>query len=73
LTGIDWLISGGESGPKHRPGRIEWLRELGERCMEEDVAYFFKQWGGTRPKSGGRMLDGRTWDEMPTPSALELV
>lgn len=65
LTGIDWLISGGESGPKHRPVRSEWLRELRDRCVGEDVAYFFKQWGGHRPKSGGRVLDGRTWDEMP--------
>jgi protein gp37 len=66
LAGIDWLISGGESGPKHRPVKVEWLRELRDRCLDEGVAYFFKQWGGHRPKSGGRELDGRTWDEMPT-------
>lgn len=65
LTGIDWLIAGGESGPKHRPVRVEWLRDLRDRCQEEGVAYFFKQWGGQRPKSGGRELDGRTWDEWP--------
>jgi protein gp37 len=73
LEGIDWLIAGGESGPKHRPVKIEWLRELRDRCAEERVAYFFKQWGGRRPKSGGRLLDGRTWDEMPvtgTPALL---
>ena len=70
LTGIDWLIAGGESGPGHRPVRIEWLRDLRDRCQAEGVAYFFKQWGGHRSKSGGRELDGRTWDEMPRPSPL---
>jgi protein gp37 len=65
LAGIDWLIAGGESGPKHRPVRIEWLRQLRDQCIDEDVAYFFKQWGGHPPKAGGRLLDGRTWDEMP--------
>jgi protein gp37 len=70
LSGIDWLIAGGESGPGHRPVREEWLVELRDRCSEEDVAFFFKQWGGARPKSGGRLLEGRSWDEMPVqPSA----
>jgi protein gp37 len=67
LAGIDWLISGGESGHKHRPVKEEWLRELRDRCAADGVAYFFKQWGGRTPKAGGRLLDGRTWDEMPTP------
>lgn len=65
LRGVDWLIAGGESGPIHRPVRIDWLRDLRDRCLAADVAFFFKQWGGVRPKSGGRLLDGRTWDEMP--------
>jgi protein gp37 len=65
LTDIDWLIAGGESGPRHRPVHAEWLRDLRDHCAAEDVAFFFKQWGGARPKSGGRELDGRTWDEMP--------
>jgi protein gp37 len=65
LGGIDWLIAGGESGPRHRPVRAEWLRHLRDRCNADGVAFFFKQWGGIRPKSGGRELDGRTWDEMP--------
>lgn len=65
LAGIDWLISGGESGHRHRRVDPEWLRELRDRCQAEGVAYFFKQWGGRTPKAGGRMLDGRTWDEMP--------
>ncbi|MGN6215854.1 MAG: DUF5131 family protein [Solirubrobacterales bacterium] len=69
LTGIDWLIAGGESGPGHRPVREEWLTELRDRCSQEDVAFFFKQWGGARPKSGGRLLEGRSWDEMPTQHA----
>jgi protein gp37 len=65
LAGIDWLIAGGESGPKHRPVKVEWLQDLRDRCLAANVAFFFKQWGGHRPKSGGRTLDGRTWDEMP--------
>jgi len=65
LTGIDWLIAGGESGPRHRAVNPEWLRDLRDRCIEEEVAYFFKQWGGRTSKVGGRLLDGRTWDEMP--------
>lgn len=73
LTDIHWLIAGGESGPRHRPVRIEWLRDLRDRCHANGVAFFFKQWGGTRPKSGGRVLDGRTWDEMPEPRALMAV
>ncbi len=65
LTGIDWLITGGESGPRHRPVRADWVRELRDRCAEEEVAFFFKQWGGVRSKAGGRVLDERTWDDMP--------
>jgi protein gp37 len=65
LTDVDWLIAGGESGHKHRPVREEWLLDLRDRCIAEDVAFFFKQWGGARPKSGGRTLAGQTWDEMP--------
>jgi protein gp37 len=65
LTDIDWLIAGGESGTGYRPVRIDWLRELRDRCLEQRVAYFFKQWGGVRSKAGGRELDGRTWDELP--------
>lgn len=65
LTEIDWLIAGGESGPRHRTARYEWVAELRDRCVDEDVAFFFKQWGGLRPKSRGRLLDGRTWAEFP--------
>ena len=70
LSEISWLIAGGESGPRHRPVKIEWLRDLRDRCAAEDVAFFFKQWGGYTPKAGGRELDGRTWDEMPARVAL---
>jgi protein gp37 len=69
LAGIDWLIAGGESGPRHRPVRPEWVRELRDRCLDEQVAFFFKQWGGVRSKAGGRILDGQTWDETPTAAA----
>jgi protein gp37 len=73
LDGIDWLIAGGESGPRHRPVREEWVLELRNRCADEGVAFFFKQWGGIRPKSGGRLLDGRTWDDMPSPRGLAVA
>jgi protein gp37 len=67
LSGIDWLIAGGESGPRHRRVDPGWIRELRDRCGDEGVAFFFKQWGGARPKSRGRELDGRQWDQLPTP------
>jgi protein gp37 len=67
LDGIDWVIAGGESGPRNRPPQADWFRGLRDRCQREGVAFFFKQWGGRRPKAGGRLLDGRTWDEYPVP------
>lgn len=73
LDGVDWLIAGGESGPKHRPMREEWALELRDRCVAEDVAFFFKQWGGARSKSGGRLLEGQTWGEMPEPGAAHAL
>ena len=66
LTGIHWVIVGGESGPRARPMQIDWVREVREQCLDQGVAFFFKQWGGIRPKSGGRELDGQEWNEMPT-------
>jgi len=66
LTGIDWLIAGGESGAKHRPMKIEWVRELRDRCLAEGVAFFFKQWGGRYSKQGGRVLDDQQWSQLPT-------
>jgi protein gp37 len=72
LDGIHWLITGGESGPRHRECNIDWVRSARDRCLEADVAYFHKQWGGKTSKAGGRELDGRTWDEMPSPSSQQL-
>ncbi|MGH8902904.1 MAG: DUF5131 family protein [Egibacteraceae bacterium] len=71
LAGIDWVIVGGESGPRHRPMDPAWARELRDRCIDAQVAFFFKQWGGRTAKAGGRTLDGRTWDELPKPGAPE--
>jgi protein gp37 len=65
LTGIHWVITGGESGAGHRPISADWVRAIRDRCLESNVAFFHKQWGGLTPKSGGRELDGVIWDEMP--------
>jgi protein gp37 len=65
LDGIHWVIVGGESGPGHRPIKPGWVREIRKQCLASGIAFFFKQWGGRTPKSGGRVLDGRTWDQMP--------
>ncbi len=65
LTAVDWVIAGGESGHRHRRLDLAWVRDLRDRCRERDVAFFFKQVGGRSPKAGGRLLDGRTWDESP--------
>lgn len=67
LTFIDWLIVGGESGPCHRPIHVEWVRQLRDRCKDEGVSFFFKQWGGRTSKARGRVLDDREWSELPTP------
>jgi protein gp37 len=67
LTGIDWVIVGGESGPKARPCNLEWVRVIRDRCTAGGVPFFFKQWGGKRKTIAGRILDGRTWDELPLP------
>ena len=65
LHDIHWVITGGESGPNSRECNQDWVRMIRDRCVTEQVAFFHKQWGGRNPKSGGRILDGRTWDEMP--------
>jgi protein gp37 len=70
LGDIHWAIVGGESGPGARPMRREWVQELRLSCREQGVAFFFKQWGGTRKKKAGRVLDGRTWDEYPSRGQL---
>lgn len=65
LSGIHWVIAGGESGPRHRQLDPEWVRQLRDDCRGQRVAFFFKQWGGRTPKANGRELDGRLWDETP--------
>lgn len=65
LDDIDWVIAGGESGFNARPVQPEWIRDIRDQCVAACTPFFFKQWGGIRSKSGGRELDGRTWDEMP--------
>jgi protein gp37 len=66
LLGINWVIVGGESGPRARPMDPEWVRDIRNQCLAAGVAFFFKQWGGFRPKTGGRILDGREWNEFPS-------
>ena len=77
----DWCIPGGESDGSHgdsanlfdeavwhycpKPQALEWVRSIRDQCLAAGVPFFFKQWGATTPKAGGRLLDGRTWDEMP--------
>jgi protein gp37 len=65
LSGIDWVIVGGESGPGARVMHPDWVREIRDQCVPNRVAFFFKQWGGLRPKSGGRLLDGSEWNGIP--------
>jgi len=65
LEQIDWVIVGGESGPGARPMRQEWVRQIRDECLSEDVPFFFKQWGGVRRTEAGRQLDGRLWNELP--------
>ncbi|MBB6732807.1 DUF5131 family protein [Cohnella zeiphila] len=68
LRGIHWVIVGGESGPHARPMDPEWVRTIRDQCINENVAFFFKQWGGVQKHRTGRELDGRTWDEYPEKS-----
>lgn len=65
LDGIDWVIVGGESGPGSRPINEYWVKDIRDQCQNASVPFFFKQWGGKNKKKTGRLLDGRTWDELP--------
>ena len=65
LAGIDWVIVGGESGPGARPIQEDWVIDLRDQCVAAQVPFFFKQWGGVNKKKNGRLLEDRTWDEMP--------
>lgn len=71
LTGIDWVIVGGESGPRSRPVSAEWVADIRDQCLAAGVPFFFKQWGGRNKKAAGRELEGRTWDEMPEPATAK--
>ncbi len=71
LSGIDWVIVGGESGAHYRPMAAEWAREIRDQCRKMGVPFFFKQWGGRSPKQLGRMLDGREWNGVPRRKNLE--
>lgn len=71
LAGIDWVIVGGESGPGARPMDESWVMDIRDQCADARVKFFFKQWGGTNKKKTGRVLDGRTYDEMPDSPEIE--
>jgi protein gp37 len=66
LTAVHWAIVGGESGPRARPMKANWVEEIRMQCKQQNVAFFFKQWGGVNKKNTGRRYRGRTWDEFPT-------
>jgi protein gp37 len=70
LADIDWVITGGESGPGARPMKAAWVRSIRDQCEAAGVAFHFKQWGGVNKKKSGRTLDGRTWDEFPANVAV---
>ena len=70
LSKIDWAIIGGESGHHYRPVEKEWIQNLIEQCKQQNVKVFFKQWGGVRPKSGGRTINGKTYSEYPKPNPM---
>lgn len=65
LDGIDWVIVGGESGPKARPIKQEWVTDIRDRCLEKEIPFFFKQWGGINKKKTGRLLEGQIWSQIP--------
>jgi len=69
LSGIDWVIVGGESGPGARPMDPAWVADIRDQCLDAGVPFFFKQWGGTNKKKAGRELDGRVWSQMPLAAA----
>jgi protein gp37 len=73
LTGISWVIVGGESGPGARPLHADWVRSLRDQCADAGIAFFFKQWGGVRKSLTGRTLDGRTHDDIPTASPHQIA
>lgn len=73
LDGIDWVIVGGESGPGARPIQEEWVTNIRDQCVQSNVPFFFKQWGGINKKKTGRLLDGRTWNQLPVSTAVSTI
>jgi protein gp37 len=73
LSGIDWVIVGGESGPGARPMEKEWVLDIKKQCERGEVSFFFKQWGGINKKKAGRLLQGKTWDAMPKRLSYDMV
>lgn len=73
LSGIDWVIVGGESGPGARPMKEEWVLDIRDQCRESGVPFFFKQWGGVRKNFAGRILKDRTWDQLPVQRSRQLA
>ena len=73
MKGINWVIVGGESGPGARPLLEEWVIDIRDQCRAKHVPFFFKQWGGVQKKRAGRLLQGKTWDEMPALPNLALA
>lgn len=73
LIGIDWVIVGGESGHNPRPMNADWVLDIQKQCVDNDVAFFFKQWGGKNKKKNGRLLNGKTYDEMPDTELLKSI
>ena len=69
LTGVDWVIVGGESGPGARPVSANWVLNIRDKCLKTGVPFFFKQWGGVRKKAAGRELESRVWNQLPAPAA----
>lgn len=72
LDGISWVIVGGESGPKARKMNPQWAKDVRDQCVAANVAFFFKQWGGRSPKTGGRLLDGQEWNQFPEDRQVEM-
>jgi protein gp37 len=72
LQGIDWVIVGGESGPGARPMKEEWVVDIRDQCLGAGTPFFFKQWGGANKKRSGRILQGRTWDQLPVAANMQL-
>lgn len=73
FKGVSWVIVGGESGPKARPMKEKWVLRIRDACIHNEIPFFFKQWGGFRPKTGGRLLENREWNEFPTHQSQDLT